>query len=66
MNNTGSYLILLLGFVIILILGIKIGHNVTEEHWKTECVERGVAEWKVSSNGKTEFKWIVEKEKTEE
>jgi hypothetical protein len=65
MDKEGCFVVVV-GLILVLILGVKLGHNITEDHWKTECVERGVAEWKVSSNGKTEFKWRVEKEKTEE
>ena len=31
-------------------------------HWQSECVSRGAAEWLVDDNGTTEFKWLLEPE----
>lgn len=55
--------IVVLGVFLLGVLGgFLIGIKSSDDDWKTEIVRRDHAVWVVKPNGKTEFKWKVEKQ----
>jgi hypothetical protein len=55
----------ILALAMIVSASYNIGKVDKRKEMQTEAVERGVAKWEVSSDGKTTFKWLHEKkEKT--
>lgn len=53
------FIVLLFVFYIGMI-GYRMAEEIYTDHWRTEAVKHGAAQWDVAPDGRTTFKWMNE------
>lgn len=60
-SNVSAFLVGLVVGIIIALFTLAITLTVTDNKWRNDVIERGLAEYQVDNKGKVSFHWFNEK-----
>lgn len=62
-NDNAAGVLAIITFTVVFFLVFFMTHFILNYNWKTECIERGVAEYQITNDltAETSFVWLVDK-----